>query len=517
MSTLREPDEHADEYTRFRAAHDPVERQVDDRTWNDLNVDQLLCAIDRMHTTIGRQLLHFRLRCGRNAGSSDRLDRLVSLFASDQAARRFAEHALATMAPTTGQAYWRILAPGALPVRAWYVVFPVLTVVAIALLGAAFLWPAAGLALLAVILVGTVLRAATSKAAPTFLSAFGQVAPIMRAGRRLSANAAIHQAADGAEIAAALETLGSFRRVASWLARESVPSNEILGAIQETLNLLFMVNGNALYFGGRALARYASELSRVSVWVADVDVALNIAALRVDGRSWCVPVRTAAGTPTTVVRGWHPMLADPVPNSVTLTPGSGLIVTGSNMSGKSTLLRMIGACVVLGNALNRCPAESFTGPDCAVRSCIGRADDLAAGKSYYLAEVEAVLGLLRTAASGDASILLLDELFRGTNTIERLAAGEAVLRAMVVSANGAPGPAVVIATHDGELVSMLRDTYEPWHFQETIDESGLSFDYALCPGPATSRNAIALLEFQGAPHAVVEAARQRVRQLEARG
>lgn len=100
---------------------------------------------------------------------------------------------------------------------------------------------------------------------------------------------------------------------------------------------------------------------------------------------------------------------------------------------------------------------------------------------------------------------MLDELFRGTNAIERIAAGEAVLRALVKR----PGRHVTIAaTHDAELVDLLSDGYAAFHFGDAIGPNGLEFNYRLTEGVSVTRNAITLLRLQGAPDAVVSRALQ---------
>jgi DNA mismatch repair ATPase MutS len=149
-----------------------------------------------------------------------------------------------------------------------------------------------------------------------------------------------------------------------------------------------------------------------------------------------------------------------------------------------------------------------------VRSLIGRQDDLAAGKSYYQVEADRVIELLAAATEPEPTLFLLDELLRGTNTVERLAAGEAVLRALLPVREPATPHVVIVATHDGELVAMLADRYQPFHFRETIAPGGLCFDYRRHAGPATTRTAIALLEATGAPAAVIAAARARADQLD---
>lgn len=129
-----------------------------------------------------------------------------------------------------------------------------------------------------------------------------------------------------------------------------------------------------------------------------------------------------------------------------------------------------------------------------VRTSIGRADSLPDGKSYYLAEVESVGELLRAKASGRQHLFLVDEIFRGTNTTERVAAAYAVLAYLDRDTD-----LVLVATHDIEVIELLGDAYAPYHFREQIADGALTFDYRIHAGPSDTRNAIALLELMGFP------------------
>jgi DNA mismatch repair ATPase MutS len=117
------------------------------------------------------------------------------------------------------------------------------------------------------------------------------------------------------------------------------------------------------------------------------------------------------------------------------------------------------------------------------------------------------LSLVEASDSSDNCLFLLDELFRGTNAIERIAAGEAVLRELLLNRPDHEKHHVALAaTHDGELVDLLADAFDAWHFGDSIGPDGLAFDHRLRTGPATSRNAIALLRLSGAPETLVHRA-----------
>ncbi len=183
------------------------------------------------------------------------------------------------------------------------------------------------------------------------------------------------------------------------------------------------------------------------------------------------------------------------------------------MSGKTTFIRTVGVNVVLAQTIHTCLATAYQSPMLRVRSCIGRSDDLMAGKSYYLVEVEAVLAMVAASAHEAQHLFLFDELFRGTNTVERIAAGEAVLAELLRDRRHL----VIAATHDGELVDLLKDTYAARHFGDELGTGGLEFTYRMMEGPATTRNAIALLRLHGAPEALVTRATERAAVLDRRG
>jgi DNA mismatch repair ATPase MutS len=212
------------------------------------------------------------------------------------------------------------------------------------------------------------------------------------------------------------------------------------------------------------------------------------------------------GAPAKLTNVRHPLLFDAVPNSVTLAPGRGVLITGSNMSGKSTFLRTVGVTAVLAQTLNTCLATEYSAPVLNVRSYIGRSDDLVTGKSYYVVEVESLLGLVAASVESAPHLFLLDELFRGTNAVERIAAGQAVLLELVSDSSRPNRHVVLAATHDGELVDLLPESYSAFHFGDVVGPNGLIFDHQLRPGPATTRNAIALLRLHGASQELIRRA-----------
>jgi DNA mismatch repair ATPase MutS len=130
-------------------------------------------------------------------------------------------------------------------------------------------------------------------------------------------------------------------------------------------------------------------------------------------------------------------------------------------------------------------------------------DDVNEGKSYFFEEVKIMGSLLNEVNSGHQNLFVLDEVFKGTNTVERVAAAKAIL-SYLNSANNL----VMISTHDIELASMLTAEYDLYHFTETIEEDKLHFDHTIKSGPVKTRNAIRILELLKYPPEIIAEAKQ---------
>jgi len=495
-------------------SHSDARRALDERTWTDLNLDDVFVEINRTESTLGQAALYHRLRCAPAADHLPAFEALVMRMTTDQTARHRAGRALARLRDAHGYDIWWLAQSGAIPIRGWYAVCPLLTVTTILLLLLTAVWHGLLTALITVLVLNVLIGVATARDVVDLRRAIRQLAPIIATGERL----AFMDAEPVAEITGTLKgdvrRLRRLKTIARWasddpfmmsgttdLGLEAV--SQLVSAIYEYINLALLLDGNALFFAHRDLAAHRQPLVRVATVVGDIDAALSVAAWREEREDWSRPEFVASSSGTRIVALRHPLIAEAVPNDVSLVPGRGLLITGSNMSGKSTFLRSIGVNVVLAQTIHTCLASAYHGPVLDVQSCIGRADDLIAGKSYYLVEVEQVVTRLRASDESTPHLFMLDELFRGTNAVERIAAGEAVLRQLLVAGGESRPHVVVAATHDAELVGLLAGLYDPWHFTDTVTDGGLAFNYRIEPGAATTRNAIALLALHGAPADVV--------------
>ncbi|MEO8077405.1 MAG: DNA mismatch repair protein MutS [Acidobacteriota bacterium] len=243
--------------------------------------------------------------------------------------------------------------------------------------------------------------------------------------------------------------------------------------------------------------------ARVRGWLeamAELDALSALAAARRDNPEWCLPTIDEQPVFAAAALG-HPLIAPDrrVSNDVELGPtGTVLLVTGSNMSGKSTLLRAIGLNSVLAQAGGCVCATRLRMPPCDLQTSIRVQDSLELGLSYFMAALARLKGVVDAAERPRYErvlLYLLDEILQGTNSAERGIAVRAVTRHLLDA--GAIG---AMTTHDLNLAGEepLRSHARLVHFTETVDEQdAMRFDYRLRDGIATSRNALRLMQMIG--------------------
>jgi hypothetical protein len=490
---------------------------LDARTWDDLDLDAVFAALDRTESTLGQHALYHRLRTVPIADNLEVFEVLVSRFEADVRLRERAQTALSRLRDPHGYDLWWLARRDAIETRPWYVLFPILTAATILLLVLAVIWPGVTPALVGMLVINVGVRYVTDRRIGALAAAFRQIAPLVTTAESLRFFGGDDVRPLVGSIQADTPSLRRLKTIARWISGNplmlpmgagslAVMMSDVVSVFYEYLNLAFLLDANGVYFGARDLRVHHRALLRVIAAMGEVDAAISTASFRTGRHDWTRPRFRQPGALAELTDVRHPLLLDAVPNSIRLAPGRGVLITGSNMSGKSTFLRTLGVTAVLAQTLNTCLAAEYHAPVFNVRSCIGRSDDLLTGKSYYIVEVESLLGLVAASVESAPHLFLLDELFRGTNAVERIAAGQAVLLELVSDSSG-PNPHVVLAaTHDGELVDLLPDCYSAFHFGDAIGPDGLTFDHQLRPGPATTRNAIALLRIHGASQDLIRRA-----------
>jgi len=242
--------------------------------------------------------------------------------------------------------------------------------------------------------------------------------------------------------------------------------------------------------------------AQVRAWfdaLAEMEALGSLAGFAHDRPHFCFP-ELSSGTPAFEARGLgHPLLDHPVRNDVALLePKAALLLTGSNMSGKTTLVRAMGANALLAFAGAPVCADALRLSDVRILTSMRVKDSLERGVSYFYAEVQRLKAVLEAAEGANGrALFLLDEILLGTNTRERQIASREVLRLLL--ATGAIG---AVTTHDLSLAELAQEKdfhVRNVHFRDLISEGRMTFDYRLREGVVDTSNALRVLRQAGIP------------------
>jgi DNA mismatch repair ATPase MutS len=244
--------------------------------------------------------------------------------------------------------------------------------------------------------------------------------------------------------------------------------------------------------------RHGQDTRRWFEAIGEAEALSSLAGLAHDEPEFCfAEVRVGAPELRAEALG-HPLIADGrrVSNDVELPePGAVLLVTGSNMSGKSTLLRSMGLAAVMGLAGAPVCAKRLVLSPLRIATSVRIRDSLETGVSHFYAEVNKLKRALTAAEAGPDVLFLLDEILHGTNSRERQIGARWMLAELI--RHGAIG---AVSTHDEalcELSGELAERVRQVHLREDVSGGTMSFDYVLRPGPVRSGNALRLMRSVG--------------------
>lgn len=180
-----------------------------------------------------------------------------------------------------------------------------------------------------------------------------------------------------------------------------------------------------------------------------------------------------------------------------------IVITGSNMSGKSTYLRVVGVNVLLAQGLCFVCADHFKAGFHKIISSISLNDDIESGKSYFMKEAEAIQRMLNQSDTKGNNLFLIDEIFKGTNPTERLAASVEILNDLAQRSH------VIVTTHDVNILDDLKN-YEFYHFEHNINKDEMVFDYTIKSGITTAKSALKLMEYINYPQSLIQSIYTRI-------
>ena len=272
-------------------------------------------------------------------------------------------------------------------------------------------------------------------------------------------------------------------------------------AVYKFIKMLFLLEPLMFISSVKRINKYRKDIEVLYKYVAEIDMLIAIQSVRVGLPHYSKPVFYTENQKMDLDDMYHPLIYNCVPNSIHTRTDEGVLITGSNMSGKTTFIRSIAINTLLAQSIYTTCTTSYKAPLLRIQTSIRTTDDLGEHKSYFQAEALSILDIINQSGGDQQvkSLIIIDEIFRGTNTIERIAAAKSVLTYLTDNKNF-----VFVSTHDLELAELLDNDYAVYSFEETVNDTRLVFDYKMKTGVLKNKNGIAILETIGYPETVVE-------------
>ncbi len=480
--------------------HSEAFQVLSDKTCNDLDFEDLFILLDRTHSKVGQQYLYNQLRTiVVNENKTNLNEALIKKITEDSDFRLSVQKKLDKL--NRKEAYYisTLFQEEHLHPPKWFFIIKLLSFTSLISLVLAFFNPMFFMVLLAVFCINFILHYWNKKNIVEYVGSIPELLKLNSVASHLYVYDQFKKlSTDLPKSMAIINEVKSRMRFFQLEAKLQGEMEIILWFVFEIIKTMFLLEPLLLFGVLKRLNTKRNHIDNVFQFVGHIDMLISIASLREGLNTYCLP---NINTENQIVAKEmsHPLVFNCETNDVNLSEKS-VLLTGSNMSGKTTFIRALGLNIITGLTINTCFAKSMTFPLLKIFSAIRISDDLLNDKSYYFEEVLTIKELLSISQDGN-NLFLLDEIFKGTNTVERIAAGKSVLSALARNGNK-----VLVSTHDIELTDMLLNQYDLYHFSETVNENTVGFDYKLKEGKLKNRNAIKILEINDYPKEVIEEA-----------
>ncbi len=487
---------------------------IDEITWNDLDMDRIFMLMNQTVSSAGEDYLYAMLH--RLEFSEERLkerERLFCFLKKEEKTRIRCQQILTTLRKPRGLSLYQSIhvekdCQVGSPIR------EILScVLFFASLVAFMIVPAYGVfAFLAVSGINIITYLKGKEEINRYLGGFRSVMQLIGCADTLE-KAGISELSEYTKrLKDCKKALGSFRKgsflVVNHDGMETGPEAVMLDYIR-MMTHIDLIKFNSMM---KAMREHQKEIEEMIEIFGLLDACISIASFRELLPYYCSPKFDSDKKRAVldVENLYHPLILEPVANSIKTTKA--VLVTGSNASGKSTFLKMVAINAILAQTIHTCMATECKMSYFRVMTSMALRDDLESKESYYIVEIKSLKRILDSAKEETPLLCIVDEVLRGTNTIERIAASSEILASLCL-----PHVLSFAATHDIELTYMLEEYYTNYHFEEEVKEDDVKFNYLLKKGRVTTRNAIRLLKMTGYDDSIVEASKNAVVRFEQEG
>ncbi len=476
---------------------------VDDITWNDLSMDEVFKRMNYTHSAAGEEYLYYTLRKP-SADKEELRQREAGIdFFRKNADERVAFQVIFAKLGNVGKfsIYDYLDYLEALGKRSN---FPHYLALVLVILSVLFLFvdiPLGLLALVCVLIYNNISYFKIKSEIDPYITSFSYIFRLLDAvsqirKKKVDVLSKEHLALKQYSSSMTSFKTGSFLLMSSGrMSGSGNPLDMLVDFLRMSLHLDLIKFNQML----SEVRKHIHEIDGMLTIVGKIETMIVIGEYRETLEQFCLPEFTE----TVMIDAkelYHPLLQNPVKNDISTEKN--VLITGSNASGKSTFLKTVALNALLAQTIHTVLASSYTASMFRICSSMALRDDVKGGDSYYMVEIKALKRILDERKNEGMPVLcFVDEVLRGTNTVERIAASAQILRSM-------EGNKCICfaATHDIELTHMLEEDYSNYHFSEEIANNDIFFSYKIREGRATTRNAIKLLGIMGYDDSIIQKA-----------
>lgn len=485
-------------YYEFRRKNGMDTFLIDDTTWNDLNMDDVFRRINPRLSSSGEQYLYYELRCPAiDSETYSRRKQLIDCMESHPDLRLALQMILAKLGKNRHADLSRVFRPAEHGAK-WLVIYLLLALLIPVCVTFAFFNQKLGVLLcLCAFTCNALLHENRLRKCQRDFDTVNYTVSMVFALQKIRK---LKFSELDSHLQDAYQNLNRLQAV----IRTGGVSKISDGGLGDLVATVFLLDLIIYEFLKTKLGHSHQEVLAVHEALGKLDAAIATASYRKSLDDFCVPeLDFSAAHSFLFASGMtHPLLSRAVPNDVHAEKP--ILITGSNASGKSTYLKTAALCALLSQTICTATADSYTASAFRIYSSMALSDDLLAGESYYIVETKSLKRILDAANGKTPLLCTIDEVLRGTNTVERIAASSKILEEIA-----ARGALCLAATHDIELCGLLVRQYDLFHFEEQVGDTDMIFDYKIRSGKAVSRNAINLLKLMGFDDSIVKGAHKR--------
>ena len=469
---------------------------IDEQTAYDINIDDLLKEISICSSTPGEQMLYYLLRTPKlNAESLEKRNKIIEKFLEDKDLRGNIQQIFSDLGRQRKGEIFNLFNTNTV-IKKWKVILFNLIALSSLILLILFLFIGSNYTLkfIGIFAIYMLISMRASAEIENELSSLQYLGDFVRAAKEISKieDETLEEYIE--EITKRVIPISKIDNKTKYIYTSSE-----LDIFTETLNGFFLTKIRSYYSIINIVKSNRQNLIELYALIGKLESYISIASYRCRVSNYCIPQFLDNKDKTLIVKNAvHPLLEDGVPNSIILK-NKGVILTGSNMAGKSTFMRTLATNILLSQSFSMSLCDEYSSSFFRIISSLSLSDDVLSGTSYYLEECNSVLRILNSLDDEVPAFCIIDEIFKGTNPIERIAASKEILK-YIMNKNAIS----IVATHDLELAENCNDKYLRYYFCEDIDENeGLTFDFKLKSGICNTGNALKLLDFLGYPKEII--------------